>query len=206
MNRYSALIGAAMGFYNYPQVAFGGDVNLNPSAGAPLAYPGGGGYGGDMAGCNPFGLSNFDPAMQALMSKNSVVVGGDCGPRAKTMPLPIGVGQVIEANSSLTVNAVPQALFTPTALLIPSTIASSLVITDITIGTNSQFAAIGPIPAMGFIETATYRGLVWDTCLPNQPIQISFQNITDGDVTLYGSFMGVAIPGGWPAIYGQYPR
>lgn len=190
MNKYSALIGAAMGFYNYPQVAFGGDV------------PG----GADLAACNPYGLAAYDPALQALMAKNSVVVGSDCGPRAKDMPLPIGTGQTIDANSTLTINATPQCLFTPTALLIPSTIASSLIINDITIGTNSQFAAIGPIPAMGFIETATYRGLVWDTCLPNQPIQIQLQNITDGEVTFYGMFMGKAIPGGWPQIYAQYPR
>lgn len=206
MNKYQALIGAAagMGFYGgYPQVAFGADVAYgDPSGAAALAAYG----GGAMAGCNPYGVAAVDPALQALIAKNSVVVGPECGPRAKNLPLPIGTGQVISANTSLTINATPQCFYTPTALMIPSTIASSLIINDIIIGTNSMFAAVGPIPAMGFIETATYRGLTWDTCLPNQPIQIQFENVTDGDITLYANFMGVAIPGGWPQIWGQFSK
>jgi len=213
MNKYQALIGAAgLGFWGGgPAVAFGGDVAYgSPSPGMPLAYPAGGpGFDmalGGYAGCNPYGVAGLDPAMQALISKNSVVMGPDCGPRAKNLPLPLGTGQVIAANTSLTINATPQCFYTPTSLCIPSTIASSLYINDIIIGTNSMFAAVGPIPAMAFIETATYRGLTWDTCLPNQPIQIQFENVTDGDVTLVANFFGVAIPGGWAQIYGQYPK
>lgn len=223
MNRYSALIGAALGLYGYPgnQVVFGNEFPGAPQGGPLVMQGGGGGLGFDPAlaaqggygpgygpgyGCNPFGQAAYDPGLQALMAKNSIVVGDGCGPAAVDFPLPIGSGQVIAGGTSLTVNATPQMLFTPTALLIPSTIASSLIINDITIGTASQFAAIGPVPAMAFIETATYRGLVWDTCLPNQPIQLQFENITDGDVTLYAMFMGKGARGFGPRIWGQYPR
>lgn len=191
MRRYSDIIGNALAHgWGQGGVVFGADEFAAPAGtGCSSAVP----YGGQV-----------DPALfqTLLAAQHAVSVGPECGPSAFDQWLPVQQ-YTIPANTTVTLTATPQALFTPKRLLIPSTIASSLNVRSFTIATRNQFASQGPVPAMAFIETMTYGLMACDTCLPNQPIQIDIENTTDSDVPFVGTILGRMVYPNAPKIHNR---
>lgn len=84
----------------------------------------------------------------------------------------------------------PQTLFRGTRLVIPSAIAANVVIEDIKVGRNSQFAASGGQPGEAFKDTATGDNVSLDTARPGMDITLKVQNVgataLDFRATLFG--------------------
>jgi hypothetical protein len=84
----------------------------------------------------------------------------------------------------------PQELFRGTRLVIPSSIAASVVVEDIKVGRSSQFVASGAQPGEAFKDTATGDNVSLDTARPGMDITLKITNVggtaVDFRATLFG--------------------
>ena len=106
---------------------------------------------------------------------------------ADPRPLP---DERIAAGAVADITTRPQTLFRGTRLVIPSAIAPNVVIEDIKVGRNSQFAASGGQPGEAFKDTATGDNVSLDTARPGMDVTLKVQNVgataLDFRATLFG--------------------
>ena len=93
-------------------------------------------------------------------------------------------------NTTVDIPSRPQALFRGTRLVIPTSIAASVVIEDIKVGRSSQFVASGSQPGEAFMATATGDNVSLDTAQPGMDITLKITNVSgvaiDFRATLFG--------------------
>jgi hypothetical protein len=112
--------------------------------------------------------------------------------QAKTLQrlaLGIGVTSILTASSAV-VTVTPQLPFKLERFISQST---GLLITDIKVGTNSQFVGSGSIPIEIFARDATGVGLKGDTAVPGVDIALGLSNPSGGTLTVSGAYLGLAV-------------
>jgi hypothetical protein len=108
--------------------------------------------------------------------------------RLSRLALGIGVTS-IPAASSAVVTVTPMLPFKLERFISQST---GLAITDIKVGTNSQFVGSGSIPIEIFARDANGVGLKGDTAVPGVDIALGLSNPTGGALTVSGAYLGLA--------------
>lgn len=108
--------------------------------------------------------------------------------RLQRLALGIGVTSV-GANASSVVTVTPQVPFKLERFISQST---TLQISDIKVGTNSQFVGAGSIPIEIFGRDAIGVGLKGDTAVPGVDIALYVGNSTGAAVSLSGAYLGLA--------------
>jgi hypothetical protein len=102
----------------------------------------------------------------------------------------------IGANATNTINTQPQFLFRPERLIIPSDIAFDLRITDVRVGTQSQFASTDPIPAAVFSEVSVNTAISFKTAEVGNLVSFSALNVTADPVQFTGALIGTSATAG----------
>ena len=87
----------------------------------------------------------------------------------------------------------PQVVFRGERLMVPSDFAGQFLISDIVVGTKSQFAATGSVPARAFQENAVGGRLSLDTAQISQNIVLSVVNIGSTDQRFIATLVGTAV-------------
>lgn len=104
--------------------------------------------------------------------------------------LAIGIGSTsIATVTSAVVTVTPQLPFRLERFISPST---GLLITDIKVGTNSQFVGSGSIPIEVFAANSVGVSLKGDTAVPGVDIALGLSNPTAGALTATGAYIGYA--------------
>ena len=104
--------------------------------------------------------------------------------------LAIGIGSTtIAATTSAVVTVTPQLPFRLERFISPST---GLLITDIKVGTNSQFVGSGSIPIEVFAANSVGVALRGDTAVPGVDIALGLSNPTAGGLAATGAYIGFA--------------
>lgn len=104
--------------------------------------------------------------------------------------LALGIGSTsVGATSSAVVTVTPQVPFKLERFISQSV---TLAISDIKVGTASQFVGSGSIPVEVFARDAIGVGLKGDTAVPGVDIALYVSNATGGALTLTGAYLGLA--------------
>jgi hypothetical protein len=109
----------------------------------------------------------------------------------------LGFGRTaIEAGMSANISAIPQIIFRPERLIIPSNIAIHFQVSDIKIGKNSQLSlatTTSSVPAVIFAETSSCIKLRMDTCLIDMNATLSVTNVDTRRREFTAALIGPAI-------------
>lgn len=104
--------------------------------------------------------------------------------------LPLGIGSTsIAAGNAAVITVTPQIPFKLERFISQST---GLLITDIKVGTNSQFVGSGSVPIEIFGRDAQGIDLKGDTAVPGVDIALMVSNPTAGALTCSGAYLGLA--------------
>lgn len=106
-------------------------------------------------------------------------MGVNARPLSRARRLAIGFGPTALAASSAStdVSTLPQVVFRPERLFIPSDIAFDIVVNDVKIGNRSQLVAAGALPGAIFSEVSVDVFTHWDTAEVGNQIVLSVANI-----------------------------
>lgn len=130
--------------------------------------------------------------MARQVDPNAVFVQDQVDTRRRYIDLGVP-STVIPANSSALITIRTQRVFRVEELIVPDTIAGSLVLIAASVGQNSQMAGGSPVP-MAVYSEKSYRpkGLLWDTANPGIDIQLNIGNTTANPVTFIADLRGTA--------------
>ncbi len=217
-NRNHDIMGAALGFPNvgngfpgawgpgyggpwggYPTTAFGLVLDTSqqmqapsgPMMAPPCGYP------------PSYADQNLVNAM--ILKQHSAIVGADCGPQETEQMFGNAAADDLEPQASVNLEFTPELVCKLTRLFIPTSIASQLVVLDLSIGIKSQFPGKGVQPALVYSEVSTNNRINGDTCYIRQPIVLTIKNISGNTIPgdLLACAVGVvAVQGAGPRIYG----
>lgn len=164
----------------------GGDTELVGDAVDELLR----GVGDDLSGVDDemgaYGeqLESLGAARRARRAAGGVKVA------AKVNKLAIGIGATnIAANSSAVITVTPQLPFRLERFITPSV---GLQVTDIKVGTNSQFVGSGSIPIEVFATNSVGVSLRGDTAVPGVDISLGLANPSAGILAATGAYIGYA--------------
>lgn len=104
--------------------------------------------------------------------------------------LPIAAGATQELRTQ------PQFLFRPERLIIPSDIAFDLRITDVRVGTQSQFASTDPIPAAVFTEVSVNTAISFKTAEVGNLLSFTAFNASGAPVNFTAAVIGTSATAG----------
>lgn len=111
-------------------------------------------------------------------------------PPTQLKRLPLGIGSTsIGANNAAVITVTPQIPFKLERFISQSL---SLLVTDIKVGTNSQFVGSGSVPIEIFARDAQGLELKGDTAVPGVDIALMVSNPTAGALTCSGAYLGLA--------------
>lgn len=108
---------------------------------------------------------------------------------------PLGFDSVttFASGSSATVTSQPQTVFRCERLIVPTSIAPSVLIVDVKIGNRSQLNNSTNLPGAVFAENAVGVSLRWDTAQISQVIAITATNtITTAGIRFVAAMLGTA--------------
>lgn len=104
------------------------------------------------------------------------------------MALGLGATNLLTLTSAI-ITVTPQVPFRLERLISPST---GLQVTDIKVGTNSQFVGSGSIPIEVFARDSVGVSLKGDTAVPGVDIALALSNPTGGTLIATGAYIGYA--------------
>jgi len=106
----------------------------------------------------------------------------------------IGFGiTVIGAGATVDVPIQPQVVFRGERLTIPSDIAGQIIVQDLKVGKDSQFASVGGVPGRSFDERATGGRLRMDTAQISQQVVLRVTNTGGAPVNFTASITGTSL-------------
>lgn len=97
--------------------------------------------------------------------------------RARRMAIGFGPTALAASSAATDVSTLPQVVFRPERLFIPSDIAFDIVVVDVKIGNRSQLVAAGALPGAIFSEVSVDVFTHWDTAEVGNQIVLTVQNI-----------------------------
>jgi hypothetical protein len=136
-------------------------------------------------------------ALDAVLSGSDVDIIGAArrakivnrGPtKLQRLPLGIGVTSIATGNAA-TITVTPQIPFKLERFISQSI---NLQVTDIKVGTNSQFVGSGSVPIEIFGRDSIGVDLKGDTAIPGVDIALMVANASGATLTITGAFLGLA--------------
>lgn len=128
---------------------------------------------------------------EAILGRNAVMVREREWDKSRMYILGFTfLGVAAGATASLVSN--PQWPFRPYRIIVPSSIAPSVLINDVAVGQQSAFAAVGAVPAEAFTEVAWGTHVLLDTASPGVQISMSVQNISGAPLDIRAMVLGDA--------------
>jgi hypothetical protein len=113
--------------------------------------------------------------------------------RARRMAIGFGPTALAASSAVTDVSTLPQVVFRPERLFIPSDIAFDIVVIDVKIGNRSQLVAAGALPGAIFSEVSVDVFTHWDTAEVGNQIVLTVQNINTALArTFRASMIGAA--------------
>jgi hypothetical protein len=110
---------------------------------------------------------------------------------------PLGLPTLaIAAGATQELRTQPQFLFRPERLIIPSDIAFDLRITDVRVGTQSQFASTDPIPAAVFTEVSVNTAISFKTAEVGNLLSFTAFNASGAPVNFTAAVIGTSATAG----------
>lgn len=137
------------------------------------------------------GPPNAQPAGNAIAYGGALGVQQRDASQARLFPL--GFTQLAVASlATVTVTSRPQILFRPQRIVIPASVGTNFVITDIRIGKDSQLVQSTELPAEIFSPTAVGVMLTLDTAQQGCDVSMSVKNTDAGSphdfrATMFGA-------------------
>lgn len=128
-------------------------------------------------------------ALAAVAQRNSGAVVQRELDRRRRYPLGV-VPTVITAGTQSQIPALPQNLFRPERLVIPSDIAFDAGVVDIKVGNVSQFVQSAEVPAALFSEVAINTGVNFDTAEIGNQISATIRNKSASSIEFSAGFVG----------------
>lgn len=128
---------------------------------------------------------------QKLVRHGAAVVARQ-NQKARRYPCPLPA-TVVAGGASATITARPQALYRPERLVIAASIAPSFSVTDIKVGNVSQIPNTGEIPGEMFAQNGVDCTIQLDTVNPAIDLLVVVTNITGGNLTFRGAFIGTNV-------------
>ncbi len=150
-------------------------------------------FGGRRIVGNAPGQGMGPDAEAQLRMRGATAVVDDDPTRSRRLPVGFPSTAVLKTGGTATVSVQPQVLYRAERLIIPSSIAVGLNITDIKVGNRSQTAAANPIPAECFTEIGWGVDMTLDTADVSQFLSLLLTNTTGADVTFVALFLGRAV-------------
>lgn len=151
-----------------------------------------------LAGLGGVNLANLPDALkqqlvQKVLAKNAVAVRNSPPTRAREWPLPFDSVTPIAPGDIKPIAQQTQVVYKPTSFVVPSDIAGSFAIRDITIGQRSQWATPGAVPARMFQEDSTQSELNLDTAQVSMAIILQVENISQVPTRFIAGMKGIAV-------------
>lgn len=132
-------------------------------------------------------------AEQELRMRGATAVVDEPPTRSRRLPVGFPSTAVAAAGGTATASVQPQILYRAERLIVPSSLATGLLINDIKVGNRSQTAAANPIPAEAFTEKGWGVDMTLDTADVSQFISLLLQNTTGATITFVALFLGRAV-------------
>jgi len=115
-------------------------------------------------------------------------------PVTKSREYPVGFPTtVVPAGATVNVILQPQVPFRGRRLVIPSDIAGAILVNDLKVGKNSQFATQGPVPARVYSEFGVGVDMNLDTAQISQQVSLNITNTSGAAVTFNAAILGTAV-------------
>lgn len=144
------------------------------------------------------GLGNTDivgaanrKALRRVAQRNAAAVVKTGLDKRRRYPLGFVVTS-ITAGSTSSIPAAPQNVYRPERLVIPSDIAFDVGVTDIKVGTQSQFVQNVEVPAAIFSEVAIDTGVHFDTAEVGNQVTVSARNKSAATLSFTAALIGTA--------------
>lgn len=151
-----------------------GLVPARPSAAVARATP--------VATAAPAALASQGPSIMARPIQGVL--------RRQILPIP---ATAVPAGGQATVTLQPQRAFRVEKLVLSSTsVPSSVVVSDISVGAERQFVSAGDVPLSAFTADAVGTGLRGDTAQPGTTVTLLLRNIGAAAETVSGAFFGTS--------------
>lgn len=113
--------------------------------------------------------------------------------KARRMAIGFGPSALAASSAATDVSTLPQVVFRPERLFIPSDIAFDIVVVDVKIGNRSQLVAAGALPGAIFSEVSVDVFTHWDTAEVGNQIVLTVQNINSAQArTFRAAMLGAA--------------
>lgn len=112
----------------------------------------------------------------------------------KARQYPLGFPTTAIASlATANISATTQVLFRGRRLIIPSQVASYILINDFRIGKNSQLPSASPLPGRAFTESAVGVDLALDTAQVSQNITLNVTNSSLASLVFNAALLGDAM-------------
>lgn len=105
--------------------------------------------------------------------------------------IPMGFEESIDAGASETITITPQVKFKPKRLLVPSSIASSFRLDDLSTGLRNLLMSTNPVPLESYTETSVNQGWRLPTIQVGQSLVMRVTNTSGATATLKGAWHGI---------------
>lgn len=136
---------------------------------------------------------NQEALKQQLLAKNAVLVQRNEMFKRREFPLGFDSEANVGAGATITVTTQPQIPFRVERLVVPSDLAGSFVVEELTVGKNPQLAAVVGVPARVFDERAVGVRLHGDTAQVSQNVSLRITNISGAAVRFRACVIGTAL-------------
>lgn len=140
------------------------------------------------------GAAEANPELaRAITARDAVVLKPQRDLRLREYPLGFDSEAAVPAGGTATITTQPQVLFRVERLIVPSDIAGSFVVEELTVGKNPQLASITPVPARVYDERAVGVRLKGDTAQVSMNVSLRVTNISGAAVRFRGAVIGAAL-------------
>jgi hypothetical protein len=147
---------------------------------------------GAAGGADPQRRANKMAMLRQLAARHAAAVVPR--PVTKSREYPVGFPTTtIPAGATVSIFLQPQVPFRGRRLIVPSDIAGALLINDLKVGKNSQFATSGPVPARVYSEFGVGVDMNLDTAQISQQISLNVTNTSGAAVTFNAALLGTAV-------------
>ena len=131
--------------------------------------------------------------IQNIQGRNAVLVQKDQDWVLREYPLGFDSEVAIAAGATATITTQPQIPFRVERLVVPSDLAGSFVVEELTVGKNPQLAANVGVPARIYDERAVGMRLRGDTAQISQNVSLRVTNISGAPVRFRAAIIGAAL-------------
>lgn len=147
----------------------------------------------ELVGYDDDDVGEIGAVRKARGGKSRMAVGARPLTRARRMAIGFGPSALAASSAATDISTLPQVVFRPERLFIPSDIAFDIVVVDVKIGNRSQLVAAGALPGAIFSEVSVDVFTHWDTAEVGNQIVLTVQNINTALArTFRGAMIGAA--------------